>query len=494
MLNDPVVEVQMSRVVRWSSPGDILRWWRTDVLGLSQQQVADRLSVKATALSNWENGNRAISIDHDQVDRALGSDGVLGGLLWAFGTPEGLEPNQLWTKVFPGDPTPVWLWIRSSTPKVRLTGEWGIARVECDLDVPPNGVFLTVAHSVAESPIVVHLSEPCWADFGRGDLPDRIPGATIMPAIDYASRSGGSGTFYELFFGNLGDRFSRSRSGQLAGLSKTAPRSLAGFFARFTGGAPGADSSASQSAWPPLPAVPDDDTRLRYARLRQARQLSLVDTVRRLAALSEIEVSKDTLRRFETGVGEPHDRLLPAALDQVLGADGNLATLELRADEGSGAVRVPSWWFGPMWFEFTSADRGRLERAGVGKSSSDRGGRDPVKEVTVSIHWGDWSRDVTGRLPLRLAYHHSAGSQPLRVTAAPDVAWRVGIGRRSGATPINHGWSPTSVDTVQRAMAETEEVIFSSLERRAAGWTDKRTADSGTTADDDVDLTKRRRP
>ena len=47
------------------------------MLGLSQLQVADRLSVKPTALSNWENGTRAISLDIEQIDKALEGGGVL---------------------------------------------------------------------------------------------------------------------------------------------------------------------------------------------------------------------------------------------------------------------------------------------------------------------------------------------------------------------------------------------------------------------------------
>jgi transcriptional regulator with XRE-family HTH domain len=458
-----------------------LRWWRTDVLGLSQQQVAARLSVKPTALSNWENGARTISIDLDHVDRALDGGGVLGGLLWAFGTPNGLEPNELWTKVFPGDPTPVWMWIRSEAPRVQITSEWGIARIEFDLDLPPNGLFVTVGSSVAEAPVIVQLSEPSWTDFGRGDLPDEIPGALILPAIDHARRSGGSGTFYELFFGNLGDRFSRSRSRQLAGLNRSAPRSLANFFKRFANAGSNAETTSSPVPWArasdttggcpseescePLPSGSAPADRLRFARLRRARQLSLVDAVGRLTVLADIDISKDTLRRFETGVGEPHDRLLPAALDQMLGADGRLAMVELRADEGSGAVRVPPYWFGPMWFEFTGPDR----------------------VVTVTLHWGDWSRDVTGRLPLQLVYHHSAGAQPLRITAAPDVGWRVGLGRNPmpGAVSIDYGWAPTSVDVVRKAIAETEEVILSSLERSATGWAPKPTEDQEPESSDE---------
>lgn len=410
------------------------------MLGLSQQQVAARLSVKATALSNWENGTRRISLDHEQIDDALDGGGVLGGLLWAFGTPKGLDPNRLWTKVFPGEPTPVWMWIRSPSPRLRLEGEWGVARVDADLELGENGLFMTVGMAVAESPVVVHLSEPSWADFGRGELPSDMPGAPVLAAINQAHRSTAEGTFVEMFFGDLADRFSRSHSRDLAKLHRSSPRSLASFFSAF--GRQG--QRRKPEPWPLLPAADDPVGRLRFARLRRARGLSLLDAAQRLAAVTGVEVSKDTLRRFETDVGEPHHRLLPVGLDQMLGADGHLAVAEIRADRGSGAVRLPPYWTGPVWFDFD------------GPSES---------EQTIVITWGEWSREIRGVLPMLLVYHYSEQGVPLRITASPAVSWRVGVGRRAGATPINQGWVPTSYDAAQRAIAETEDALLISLER-----------------------------
>ncbi|MDH4363605.1 MAG: helix-turn-helix domain-containing protein, partial [Acidimicrobiia bacterium] len=103
-------------MVPWESPGDIVRWWRTDVLGLSQQQVAERLSVGSTALSNWEHGTRDISIGFDQIDHALDGNGTLADLLTLVGTPRGLDPCRVWSKVFPGPSRPIWAWIRSPEP------------------------------------------------------------------------------------------------------------------------------------------------------------------------------------------------------------------------------------------------------------------------------------------------------------------------------------------------------------------------------------------
>lgn len=404
------------------------------MLGLSQQQVADRLSVKPTALSNWENDARAVSIELGQVDEALDGGGTLKGLLWGFGTPEGLDATTLWTKTFPGEASPAWLWIRSPAKHLHFMGEWGVARVDIDLELGPNGLFMTVPVSVPTSPIIVLLSEPGWVDFGRGELPVDVPGAPVISAISRAQRSSSNGSFTDMFFGNMADRFSRSRSRELARLSR---RSLVSFFTSFGSGV----ERATEVPWPSVPVEPDAADRRRFAQLRLARGLSLVDAVQRLSDETGTDVSKDTLRRFETDVGEPHDRLLPVALDHTLGADGQLCLLELRADRGSGAVRVPTFWTGPVWIEFEGSDR----------------------DVTVQLTWGDWNREVSGVLPLRLAYHYAEPSVSLRISADPDVSWRFGIGRRDGAVPINQGWNPVSVDVAREAIDETEAALLAAL-------------------------------
>lgn len=415
----------------------MLRWWRQDVLGLSQIQTAERLSVQPTALSNWENGARAISLDIAQLDDVLDGDGVLAGLLWGFGTPRGLDADHLWTKVFPGEAGPVWVWFRSLSPEVKLAGEWGVARVDADFELGPNGLFMTVGLSIPVSPIVLHFSEPTWADFGRGQLPDKIPGAPIVSAITLAERSTNTGGFMDMFFGNMADRFGRSGRREVSALSDHAPKSLARFLASFD-----RSGSGRKPSWPPLPSGEDDIERLRFARLRRARGLSLVETAERLVELADVTVSKDTLRRFETDVGQPHERLLPVALDHVLGAEGRLAIVEIRSDTGSGAVRFPSYWSGPIWIAFDGPE---------------------ASEVAIRLEFADWSRDFRITLPILVIHHFSAEGVPLRITAPPNVRWTVGVGRRAGAIAIDHGWSPATMEVAQEAVSATENALLESL-------------------------------
>ena len=214
----------------WSTAGEILRWWRTDVIGLSQQQAAERLSVKPSALSNWERGARHISIDLEQLDDLLEGGGALAGLLWALGTPEGVEPARVWTHVYPGPSTPVWIWVRSPSPALSIVGEWGVARMEPQLDLGDNGAFFTLGVSVAESPVVVSLSEPGWVDFGRGELPDTIPGAEVLSCLDLLTRSSANGTFMELFVGSMASKLKTRKSREYAALAAMAPKAVASFF------------------------------------------------------------------------------------------------------------------------------------------------------------------------------------------------------------------------------------------------------------------------
>ncbi|MDH3681141.1 MAG: hypothetical protein OEV40_14475, partial [Acidimicrobiia bacterium] len=128
--------------------------------------------------------------------------------------------------------------------------------------------------------------------------------------------------------------------------------------------------------------------------------------------------------------------------DQMLGAGGQLTAVEIRADSGPGSVRLPDFWLGPVWFEFDGEP----------------------EEATIHLHWGDWSRQVQGPLPLRLIYHYTEQGVPLRITTDPEISWRVGIGHRTGGVPINDGWTPVNVDVAHQALSETEVAMLTSLE------------------------------
>jgi hypothetical protein len=176
----------------------------------------------------------------------------------------------------------------------------------------------------------------------------------------------------------------------------------------------------------------------RFERLRQARGLSLVDTATRLARLTGIEVGKDTLRRFETGVGQPHDPLLPAALDCVLDANGHLGMIELRSDSGDAAVHLPPYWYGPVWIAVEG----------------------PGRDARFRLRFGDWYRQVRGGLPMLVTIQSWAPETPLRISIDPSVRWTVGIGRRTGAVSVDQNWVPASFGAAQRALRETEQAMM----------------------------------
>lgn len=427
--------------VPWSSPGDILRWWRVDVLGLSQQRAAERLSVQPSALSNWERGARAISIDHAQLDELLEGDGALAGLLWSYATHTGMDPTTTWTHVFPGPSTPVWCWVRSAAETISVVGEWGVARMEVELDLGPNGVFFTLGVSVAESPAVVTLSEPGWVDFGRGPLPPEIPGAEVLSTFDLFRRSSANGTFMELFVGRMASNLASAKSRDLVAFAAMAPRAVASYFSRLS--KPKA-IDAQPSGWDPVAEHIDEIDRLRFARLRRSRGMSLADTVDHLIKTTDISISKETLRRFETDVGQPHDRLLPIALDHVLGAGGNLGIMTMRSDQGDGLVTFPPFWTGPVWLEIDG----------------------PAMERVVRLHWGDWYRRLTVSPPALLWFTLSTPAVPIRVSAPPDVSWSMGVGRRPGAVSIHQNWTPSTIDAAQRALTETEHAFVRAMRQR----------------------------
>ena len=427
-------------MVEWQSRGGLLRWWRTDVAGLSQRELASRLGVARTAVTNWEQDIRLASIDMDRIDEALEGDRALADLLWSFGTPEGIESAHVWTNVFRGPSRPVWMWIRSNATRLRVDAEWGLYAFDTEIELPSNGLFVTVGASIDESPVTVVLSEPGWIDFGHGELPLVIPGAEVLDAVEKMRPSSANReVFNDLLSANLAALFERSPR-QVRGLGERALRPVASFLNELS------RPDAPRPPRPPASEGTDDPQRARYARLREARKLSLADTVTRLSTLTGVTVGKDTLRRFEAGRGEPHDPLLPARLDHVLGGNGHLAMMAILSSERPGSVTFPEFWDAPVWLEFHAAD-----------------GEQPPPPIAELV-WGGWRRRVEGRLPLVVVCHGAPPS--LRVNPAPGVGWTAGIGRRAGALPIDHGWLPTSVDTSQKAIEEYQGVLIDAMRKK----------------------------
>lgn len=421
----------------WRSAGDVLRWWRTSVLGWTQQQAADRLNVRHNALSNWERGERAISIELTELDDALEGNRLLSGLLWAHSTPEGLEPGRSWSWVFPGESRPVWMWIRSPSEQIAIEAEWGVARMEGQFELGPNGLFITVGVSMSDSPIVVQLATPGWADFGSGAPPGNIPGADVVAAVELMQRSSARGPLIDMFSSAL-EAKRASQQPEVMRLDQTAPGGIDSYLDR--------RDRWIDGRWQPEPEGVDAVEWARYGRLRQARGLSLAVVAARIRAETGLKVSRDTLWRFETDVGRPHTLELPVALDGALGAGGRLAVVELRTGHGDGSVALPAYWVGPFWVDFTGAEEAF-----------------PAKAV---LQRGNFRREVELDGPQLVSAHWFDPSVPVRITAPPEIHWAVGVGRRARADAIDQGWAPTTMNVAQQAVTEIEQAIYGAVRSR----------------------------
>jgi len=422
----------------WRSAGDVLRWWRTDVLGWTQQQAADRLNVRPNALSNWERGQRAISIDLDDLDAALDGQHMLADLLWARGTPEGLEPGRLWSWVFPGESRPVWMWIRSPEPTLIIEAEWGVVRLEEPLDLGPNGAFITVGASVSDSPVIVQLSTPGWVDFGSGDPPAEIPGAEVLQGLELMQRSSARGPLIDMFSSALRAK-RESKQPEVIELDETARGGIDSYLER--------RERWIDGRWQPEPEGIEAVERARYGRLRQARGLSLANLAARLRRLTDLQVSRDTVWRFETDIGRPHAPQLPVAIDHALGAGGRLTVVDVLTGHGEGSVSFPSYWVGPVWVAFA--------------------GDDAAFPVKLILQRGQWHREVELDGPELVSAHWFDPSTPLRITAPSLIEWSVGVGRRAGATAIDLGWAPITVNEAQKAVTEIDEAIYGAMRTRS---------------------------
>ena len=385
-------------------------------------------------MSNWEKGTRIASIEVRRIDAALDADGILEGMLWAFGTPQGIEPNHIWTNVFPGASSPVWMWLRHLGESVHLRAEWGIYGIDSDIEPGPNGLLMTLGASIPESPLVVQLSSAGWIDFGRGQPPPDIKGLPVIDAMQLVTSSNAKGDFATLLSSTIVERFENEPPHEIATLPQETQKSMENFLGQVDqAGEPPAGS------WPALREGIDRIDRSRFREMRQARQLSFADVRSRLSEQTNITVGKDTLSRFEKGTGEPHEPLLPVALDHVLGGNGRLVLAEINSGHGSGSVTIPEFWQAPVWLSFSG----------------------PGDTFVAELRWGEWRRRIEGPLP-QVVICHSAMA-PLRVNVADEVQWTVGVGRRNGAMPINHGWVPTSVDTAKEALSTYHNALLDAV-------------------------------
>lgn len=406
---------------------DLVRWWRTDVLGISQLDLARQLGCSPATVSNWETGVAAPPGDPTVFRAQLGSGDALAGLLWAIGTPRGLDPDRIWTNVYPSDARASWIWVRpaASGISLRMQAEWGVAYV--DLVTPPGagGALFWVPLAMPELPLLVRLSAPGWVDFGQGPLPDRVLDVPVIDCrphlrrVSYASHV-------------LGEVARRAAVHQHPGQARNRWGNSAASHLHRALLALGATDQRANWVEPlsgsvrPLPVT----GRAAFARLRQARRLSLEGTATLLRRDLGFAVGAETIRRFESNDDwTPRSTHLAAALDQGLGAAGRLA-VEAVPTSGRDRVRLPPFWRGPVWVELHPGSA----------------------PTPVRLDWGGWRKDVLVSGACVLSSHCTNPVAELRIVAPASVTWRAGIGRRAEARPIDRNWWPAG-DAAARLVA-----------------------------------------
>lgn len=409
--------------------GDIIRWWRSEVAGLTQRDLADRIGRAPSAISAWESSHTHPSVSLAALDTAMGADGALASLLWSAKTPQELAPRRTWTHIAREPRTTTWIWLRSQPgADIEIEWEWGISSVRAVLSPDVYGVILTVPLHMPEQPLVVHLSPPGWVDFGRGELPRRPPGIRVIDARTLVTP-----VAYDSVA--LGDLLPGST---LTPDALPAPILTEGHPARrllsFAIRATRLSGRRHPEPVPPLltPRPVGTDP---MAAFRRARGLSYRSLSERLARELGVTASADTLRRLEQGLAQARDQRLEGAVDQVLGADGRLCSGEIRrAVHGPGTVQFPPFWSGPVWLEFPHVD-----------------GPTPV-----ALRWGGWQKDLRLTGPSAVRTHCVTPQEPLRVDISRRSRWSAGLGWWDEAHPVDRNWIPT---TAERAMIVRDYAI-----------------------------------
>jgi transcriptional regulator with XRE-family HTH domain len=384
----------------------VLRTWRQHVAALSQEAAAARVGVSKGALSMWESGKRRPShTGLGALDTCYGAGGALVDVALALGTPRGLPARHTWAHNPPGPSRPHWAWIRASpgSRRIRAHLRWAAFAFDCSEPCDDRGVVVAIPVSMPNPAAWVHLAEPGWVDFGRGEIPAAL-GIPVLDALGGAYVAGGGHSaaglvarpLVERFLGDLqfatdvlrffGDRpdlvrevFSSGGGGGKVTLAKGQPRQAHEAARPFTGG--------------------------QLRALREARGLSQADVaVLVTALLPDRPVHDDQIRGVEQG-RTPRARFLASRLDTVYRADGRTCR---------EVVDV-------VWLAFQAGER--------------------PSEGRVRLEWGPNVKDMVVSGPAtvtcRRAQHDDG---PLSVVC--PAGWKVtgGMGQDPDARDVNFGW------------------------------------------------------
>jgi hypothetical protein len=430
----------------------ILRTWRTQVAGLTQQHVSGKiLQSSHSALCAWESGASRVPVERlRDLDRVYAAGGALFDLAMAVGTPKALPPRTVWTHNFSESGGPVWMWLRPTPEagRVCVVARWAAFAYDCDEACDDRGIFCTARTSMANPAVWVTLPEPGWVDFGEGELPAAL-GLRQVDAMSVCRVVGDGHSTAGLVAPPVVERFlsDATFADEVIALFARSPEVVRSIFCT-RGGWDRIDDLTGSGRSRSSPSVGPLFTDEQYRALRKGRGLSKKDAATLAAELLPDErdsrgrvrtVTEENVRGVEEG-RDPRPCYLCSRLDCVYRADGRTC-IEAVEPERRGNAHVfdfPAFWIGPVWFAVEASD----DQPGVVRIDWD----EVHKEIRVADRVV-----VTCRRPIR-ARHPFVVSCP--------AGWRVtgGMGFVAEAEDVNLGWhreaGPEREGTINQTLLE----------------------------------------
>jgi hypothetical protein len=205
----------------------------------------------------------------------------------------------------------------------------------------------------------VHLRDPGWVDFGRGEVPKAL-GIPKLDALSGAQIGDGGHSPAGLVSPDVIARFNYDPQWADKVLQFFGTRAD---LVRQVFNATAVHDRIVNLTTPPATVSDEAFTGDDYRALRECRNLSRAEVAAAATELMPEEpVTDDQVALLERG-GNPRRRFLRTRLDLLYRADGHTC-LEIVNAQGSRSpyvVHFPSFWIGPVWFTFTARGDARGE-------------------------------------------------------------------------------------------------------------------------------------
>jgi hypothetical protein len=403
--------------------GELLATWRTNA-ELSQRQLAEvLLFASAAAIGNYEQNIRRPRLEElKAIDFALGAQGALVDLATALGTPRAFEARRSWAHNFAGTSHHVWAWLRPGpgTDEVNANLSWGPWKATLKRRTDSRGIFVTSPVSGPNPAAWVKFVQPGWADFGAGLLPPQL-WTRAVDGIALADLADRPSSFLRLIARRVQPVLTSDQhlARQLAQETGTRWSIVERIFSQ-TGKGEVLDLRHVEDARVDFES-PQMASGSAFLRAREGRAYSRAEAASLAGELIQDQVSEASIRNLEAG-RHPRMRSLPAALDQVYGADGHLCRQRLDCPVGTTTFVFPAFWVGPVWIRLDSIDS---------------------EPTTVTLKWAPWAKSIRNVMPGTVVTCRTSPSSrqtPLRVEVSRRWNATVGIGDVDRAIDVNDNW------------------------------------------------------